>query len=173
MPIDSDKIPCQAIQCRNYPTEEFSSFSDCDSQFVRREDDAAGVVPFWAAEDLAEVTNITVKPPNYDELLLWNLFDGSLESNCHKPCLSTKVIGSELSEKRSEDLTTLIFSFDPEVVISVSQFPDFNWTTFFTDLGGSLGLWLGLGVSQLLELFLRNIFKMSSQLSGEPSPGQI
>ena len=134
---------------------------------MRRQVEAAGVVPFWATEDLAEVTKITAKPPNYDELLLWNLFDGSQESDCPKPCLSTKIVGSELSEKRSEGLSTLVFSFDPEVVISVSQYPDFSWTTFFTDLGGSLGLWLGLGVSQLLEFFLRNIFKISGHLSSE------
>ena len=87
--------------------------------------------------------------------------------------MSTKVVGSQLSEVRGEGESTLIFSFDPEVIISLSQYPDFNWTTFFTDLGGSLGLWLGLGVSQLLELFLRNIFKMSDQLTGELSQGQI
>ena len=79
-------LPCQAIQCRHYPTSEFSTFSDCDSQFVRRKLAAGGLVPFWATEDLAEVTNITAKPPDYDELLLWNLFDGSQQSDCHKPC---------------------------------------------------------------------------------------
>ena len=168
-------FPCQAIQCRNYPTEEFSSFGDCDAQFVRREVEAAGLVPFWATRDLAEVTNITAKPPHYDELLLWNLFDGSRESNCHKPCSSTKVVGSEISEKRSEGSTSLVFSFDPEVLVSVSQYPHFNWTTFFTDLGGSLGLWLGLGVCQLLEFFLRNIFKIPGHLtlSSQQTQGEI
>ena len=139
---------------------------------MRRELEATGLVPFWATEDLAEVTNVSLKPPKFDDLLLWNLFDGSQQSNCPKPCLSTKVVGSELSEKRSEDWSTLVFSFDPEVVMRLSQYPDFSWTTFFTDLGGSLGLWLGLGVSQLLELFVRNIFKISGQLTSEGRQGE-
>ena len=87
--------------------------------------------------------------------------------------MSTKVVGSELSEKRSEDWTSLVFSFDPEVLVSVSQYPEFSWTSFFTDLGGSLGLWLGLGVSQILEFFLRNIYKISGQATSEVRQGQI
>ena len=82
--------------------------------------------------------------------------------------MSTKIVGSQLSEVRSEGESTLIFSFDPEVIISLSQYPDFNWTTFFTDLGGSLGLWLGLGVSQILEIFMKNIFKISAQVTSGP-----
>ena len=82
--------------------------------------------------------------------------------------MSTKVVGSQLSEVRGEGESTLIFSFDPEVIISLSQYPDFNWTTFFTDLGGSLGLWLGLGVSQILEIFMKNIFKISAQVTSGP-----
>ena len=138
---------------------------------MRRELEATGLVPFWATEDLAEVTKVALKPPDYDELLLWNLFDGSRQSDCHKPCFSTKVVGSELSEKRSEDWSTLVFSFDPEVVMRLSQYPDFSWTTFFTDLGGSLGLWLGLGVSQLLEFFVRNIFKISAHVTSAERQG--
>ena len=61
----------------------------------------------------------------------------------------------------------MVFSFHPQVEMRLSQYPDFSWTTFFTDLGGSLGLWLGLGVSQLLEFFLRNIFKISGHLRTE------
>ena len=79
-------FPSQAINCRNYPTEDFETFRDCDAQFVRREVDKMGVVPFWATQDLTEVTNITTRPERFDVLTLWNLFDGSKESDCHKPC---------------------------------------------------------------------------------------
>ena len=63
------------------------------------------------------------------------------------------------------DLTTFSFSFDPEVVRQTSEFPAFNWTTFLADLGGSLGLWLGLGVSQILEFLVKYISEISGHLN--------
>ena len=76
--------------------------------------------------------------------------------------MSTKVVGTKMSEKPTEgDTTTFAFSFDPEVVIQTSEYLTFNWTTFFADLGGSLGLWLGIGVSQVMELLARYFINIS------------
>lgn len=126
-------------------------------------------MPFWATKDLTEVTNITTKPQHYDDLVLWNLFDGSKQSDCRKPCISTTVVGTELSEKATSGnhsgSSTFIFSFGPEVVIERSDYPAFNWTTFFSDLGGSLGLWLGLGVSQLLEFTAKYFLRVSGKVT--------
>ena len=51
----------------------------------------------------------------------------------------------------SEDVSPIILVIDPNVVITESYIPNFSLATFIADLGGSLGLWLGVGVVQILK----------------------
>ena len=73
--------------CVNYPTEEFSSYEECDTSFMRNVTQSLGVTPFWVTRDLTEVTTHAV-PQNEEHFAnkMWALFDGSLESRCKKPC---------------------------------------------------------------------------------------
>ena len=46
--------------CKDYPTNEFLSFNDCDMAFVYNEmKKKYKIMPFWAAKTLEEVTNLT------------------------------------------------------------------------------------------------------------------
>ena len=45
-----------ANPCANYPTEEYSSYADCDDDFVRRSL-PPGLKPFWAVDNISEATN--------------------------------------------------------------------------------------------------------------------
>ena len=45
-----------ANPCVHYPTPEYSSYADCDDQFVRRSL-PPGLQPFWAVDDIKEATN--------------------------------------------------------------------------------------------------------------------
>ena len=45
-----------ANPCANYPTEEYSSYSDCDDDFVRRAL-PPGLKPFWTVDNISEATN--------------------------------------------------------------------------------------------------------------------
>ena len=94
------------VSCKNYPTEKFSSYQDCDESFVYNlMKNKYKIMPFWAARKLDEVTET-----GYDMLLFHkkycsifriydiskseefgNLINGNLISNCPLPCLSTKV----------------------------------------------------------------------------------
>ena len=77
-------------KCRNYPDEEYQSYMDCDTSFVHDElKERQKIVPFWATDNLEEVTQTYVEPMNLD---LYDLFDGTISSPCFTPCLSTKVI---------------------------------------------------------------------------------
>ena len=77
-------------KCRNYPDEEYQSYMDCDTSFVHDElNERQTIIPFWATNDLEEVTQTYVEPMNLD---LYDLFDGTISSPCFTPCLSTKVI---------------------------------------------------------------------------------
>ena len=43
-------------------------------------------------------------------------------------------------------------SFDQNVVITESFYPNFSPLAFLTMMGGALGLWLGMGVLQVLHV---------------------
>ena len=45
----------------------------------------------------------------------------------------------------------LILAIDQNVVTTESYIPSFSMAIFIADLGGSLGLWLGVGVVQILK----------------------
>ena len=100
--------------CANYPSQEFSSYSHCDAAFLSQLSQDLNLTPFWAAANLSQVTRETADPGQEGRLLLWSLFDGSLESDCAKPCLTTSVRGSELAEWRTHNQhSTLAFTFAP------------------------------------------------------------
>jgi len=40
---------------------------------------------------------------------------------------------------------------NPEVTVTESYIPEFSLSTFVADLGGSLGLWLGMGAVQIMS----------------------
>ena len=44
--------------CRNYPTEEYSSFAECDEKFVQQQflEHFGDIKPFWVADNMSEVT---------------------------------------------------------------------------------------------------------------------
>ena len=46
--------------CKDYPNENFSSYSECDENFVYNEVvEKFNMMPFWAAKNINEITNIT------------------------------------------------------------------------------------------------------------------
>ena len=73
-----------------------------------------------------------------------------------------KVDEGLLDEKASD----IQLTFDQTVTITESFYPGISPTKIFSDLGGSLGLWLGVGAIQLcinaieyLSSFGRNLLK--------------
>ena len=90
--IDSEEDP--GSMCTNYPTKTFASFHDCDENFVYQEmRQKYNLMPFWAAKSLNEVTKLEYFNTENPELPLpWrSLLEGAQESNCLRPCKSTKV----------------------------------------------------------------------------------
>lgn len=80
--------------CINYPTKTFASFHDCDESFVYQEmRQKYNLMPFWAAKSLDEVTKLKYfNTENMTTTLPWRfLLEGAQESNCLRPCKSTKV----------------------------------------------------------------------------------
>ena len=55
-----------------------------------------------------------------------------------------------MTTENKEDYSAFSFTLNQDIYIEESFIPPFSVATFFADLGGSLGLWLGVGASQLL-----------------------
>ena len=73
-------------------------------------------------------------------------------------------ISSRLISKRTRISDNIIkLDLDPDVGTIESYFPVFSLSAFFADLGGSLGLWLGLGAVQLLSSVAEFLLTMKSR----------
>ena len=82
----------KSINCKNYPYKNYKSFRDCDKAFIQHEvsQHSSGIIPFWETTNLSQVTEH--QWINSSALALFYIAEGTTESNCPQPCLSTKVI---------------------------------------------------------------------------------
>ena len=55
--------------------------------------------------------------------------------------------------------SSIVISFNQNIKLERIGFAEFNFPAFLADLGGSIGLWLGLGVVQMLELLIKILMK--------------
>ena len=53
------------------------------------------------------------------------------------------------SNERSDKASTLDITLDQLVTVKESRFPKISLSKLLSDLGGSLGLWLGIGIIQI------------------------
>jgi hypothetical protein len=109
-----------------------------------------GLVPIWLADDLKKVTKQYASEHSSG---LIDLFYGTTMSDCPLPCSTirteTKLMRKTIATGRS---TSIMIFFSPTVQVTTTDFVLPAISTFLSDLVGSLGLWLGLGVVQALEL---------------------
>ena len=53
------------------------------------------------------------------------------------------------SESSGTKYTRLFLTIDQQVTVTEYRYPIFSLTQFFADVGGSIGLWLGMGLLQI------------------------
>ena len=70
-----------------------------------------------------------------------------------------KVKGVMTEHERSRDNIITIF-FDQTVDVTEYYYPQFSLTDFLSNVGGCLGLWLGLGVIQMGEFLTQGLQKL-------------
>ena len=153
-------------ECRNYPNDEFDSYSQCDKKFVETVFEKyfpPGFMPVWATDDVEKVTTSFFVGEYNDLKALYSygwysdMIFGSGVSECLLPCKSTEIKTVFLSEKSkgaSANRSKIAITFFNTVKVSITDFPKFSLTEFLSSLGGQMGLWLGLGVVQTLDTVL-------------------
>ena len=68
-----------------------------------------------------------------------------------------------ISDGGMDNKTVFDLTFDQEVTFKESFFPSLSLSNLFSQIGGALGLWLGIGVLQITEYgsFLANLLKIT------------
>ena len=56
-----------------------------------------------------------------------------------------------IDEKSTEKTPRFDIAFSTTVKTYINDFPSFNFASFLAATGGAIGLWLGLGVQQILD----------------------
>ena len=95
-----------------------------------------------------------------------DFYRGTYESDCQFPCKATRFHGKVLlfQHRKDENFSSLSFTLNQRVTVTESYIPAFSLTNFFTQLGGSLGLWLGVGTVQLLIIALQLAVKWGAKM---------
>ena len=145
--------------CRNYPNKDYASYNDCDEDFVIKIfQKYFGFYPIWATGNkslVAENANvINLDAFGEGEINYYDLRDGDI-SNCTLPCRSSSLTCAFLTEFASTTNSSMInIAFDPRAVLIKEYSSAVDWTGLLADLGGCMGVWLGLGAVQILQVAL-------------------
>ena len=140
--------------CAVYPTAEYRSYQDCDTAFVLQQ--LVPIVPIWGAENLRNVTAVTKTNITYYVRRIVELGVGLMSSSCRLPCTLTRTVTKLTGTRPSHyNVTSILMTFTDNMQITKTDFVQFHLSSFLSDTGGSLGLWLGLGVLQLGEILLQ------------------
>ena len=149
--VEEDK----SIGCKNYPTAEFETYNDCDQAAmltsVLKPPYPSGFTPVFMTDSPKNVTSgpvfIKNELPDY-----WGFISYKIPKHCPKPCIHTISSVTFLTEGKYFDNVSVLELMLPEtMLVTKNSYPSFSLVELFAGLGGSMGLWLGLGALQLLQ----------------------
>ena len=141
--------------CALYPTKQHKNYEECDMEFVRKSL-GPDILPVWATtDDINKATGQQGQIKNWPDELT-NIASGFALPPCKLPCTTT----TGAIKENSRDAFMMPFItvvFGETIKITTTDFVPFSLANFLSSLGGSLGLWLGLGLLQLGQEGLRGL----------------
>ena len=145
--VESDR----STNCVNYPHGEYESYSGCDQSFLSSAL-PPGLTPIWVMNNTENVTTRTViKKMSHPLYSYDDLHDGTQLPPCPLPC-ATITVESRFLRVSDYDNPAIGLTFSQNMLVTTTHFLQFNFMIFLSDIGGSMGLWLGLGLLQALEI---------------------
>ena len=139
--------------CENYPTAHYKSYKDCDNAFIKEAYKQFNQLdPVWASGLLLKNVSSNFEVPNYDDSVFINIFNGITRSKCPQPCSTVRVISRLAREwKKYEDFSLIDIAPSSLVLVTRTDFVKPPISSLVAEFGGAMGLWLGLGVVQLVQ----------------------
>merc|ERR1712222_78711 len=112
------------------------------------------LIPPWLTNDLDNVTTkpveLTIASYSFVSFQLGRLFSGIATSDCPLPC-TTISTEAKLTDKYEHVNPGFGLQFQQTVEVTSTKMMTPTLSSFLSEVGGSLGLWLGLGVLQVLQ----------------------
>ena len=151
-----------SVNCLDYPSKGYESLDHCDSVFTLNtlsKHFPENFIPIWSVDDPKNVTDWMLLDEKFEAGMptYRDFVGGTVVSDCPVPCTVTKIktvlIDEKYALKSKRSKVEIVFSRNVEV--ARTDFKKFSMARFLSALGGSMGLWLGLGVLQTFELIVR------------------
>ena len=143
--------------CANYPTRDYESYNECDKQYSLNRlaaEVGPGFTPLWATDN---ISTVTVEPTWATEKTAFiTLATGLQVSDCKLPCKIMKTVTTYSSEQ-AYHYSGIAVNFKNDMQITSTRHVRFDPVKFLCDIGGILGLWLGLGLVQLSNMVVDSI----------------
>ena len=158
-----------SVGCKNYPWQGFSHFNDCDEdQMQTWVTTNYPFLPFFMAKEESNATAGPIKVEfecNIASPEAYAHFNGYTKSACPRACRRTEVKVNKMVQDYYDGGPAVELILSDKVMVTTNFYPKFSLVEALASLGGSLGLWLGLGVLQLLQLLHTTCLSFFSKTS--------
>ena len=168
-------LPEDTVRCAEYPTEQFKSFKDCDIQHMREQLKGLGLEdykPFWLVPDICQTSYVNFRLHNSLKYSsessmsnsVFSIYSGVKSSSCPLPCTTTYVKTKSKHSKMTASwginggLHWVVLTLPNRLRVTETKYVPFSLGRLLSDLGGGLGLWMGLGVMQLFLACVKTSF---------------